>query len=67
VVFIRDTYYYVEKIYDAPVGQDELVKVDLIKLSRIVEIKNQVPPPPEFFWNTINENFNEVDEDWNEK
>ena len=67
VVFIRDTYYYVEKIYDAPVGQDELVKVDLIKLSRIVEIKNQVPPPPEFFWNTINENFNEVEEDWNEK
>ena len=67
VVFIKDTYYYVEKIYDAPVGEEAIVKVDLIKLSRIVEVKNQVPPPPEFFWNTIDENFNEVDEDWNTK
>lgn len=67
IVFIKDTYYYVERINDVPVGEEAVVKVDLVKLSKVIEIKNQVPPPPEFFWNTINENFNEVDEDWSEK
>ena len=67
VVFIKDTYYYVERINDVLVGQDSIVKVDLIKLDQVIAIKNQVPPPPEFFWNTINENYNEVDEDWNSK
>lgn len=67
VVFIKDTYYYVEKIYDAPIGREELVKVDLIKLNRVIEIQNQVPPIIEDVWNNINENFNEVDEDWNLK
>jgi hypothetical protein len=32
VIFVKDTYYYVEKIYDVPLGEKSSVKVDLIKL-----------------------------------
>ena len=32
VIFVKDTYYYVEKIYDVPLGDKASVKVDLIKL-----------------------------------
>ncbi len=32
IIFVKDTYYYVEKIYDVPLGEKESVKVDLIKL-----------------------------------
>lgn len=32
VVFVKDAYYYVEKIYDVPMGEKASVKVDLIKL-----------------------------------
>jgi len=32
VIFIKDAYYYVEKIYDVPMGEKASVKVDLIKL-----------------------------------
>jgi hypothetical protein len=32
VIFVKDTYYYVEKIYDVPLGEKASVKVDLIKL-----------------------------------
>ena len=32
VIFVKDAYYYVEKIYDVPLGEKASVKVDLIKL-----------------------------------
>lgn len=32
VVFVKDAYYYVEKIYDVPMGEKASVKVDLIKI-----------------------------------
>ena len=32
VIFVKDTYYYVEKIYDVPLGEKASVKVDLIKI-----------------------------------
>ena len=32
IIFIKDAYYYVEKIYDVPMGEKASVKVDLIKL-----------------------------------
>ena len=32
VIFVKDTYYYVEKIYDVPLGEKTSVKVDLIKI-----------------------------------
>jgi len=36
VIFIKDTYFYVEKIYDAPLGKRDKVKVDLIKLHHCI-------------------------------
>lgn len=32
VIFVKDTYYYVQKIYDAVIGEKRSIKVDLIKL-----------------------------------
>lgn len=32
VIFVKNAYYYVERIYDLPMGDSESVKVDLIKL-----------------------------------
>jgi len=32
VIFVKDAYYYVEKIYDVPLGEKTSVKVDLIKI-----------------------------------
>jgi hypothetical protein len=70
VVFIKDTYYYVEKISDVPIGQDALVKVDLIKIERAVNIDIVIPPrdpSKDEPWNTAPENFNDVDEFWQDK
>ena len=67
LIFIKDTYYYVEKIYDAPIGQDALVKVDLIKIERAVNLDIVIPPddPSQATpWNTAPENYNDEDEVW---
>jgi hypothetical protein len=32
VIFVKDAYYYVEKIYDVPLGEKSSVKVELVKL-----------------------------------
>lgn len=67
LIFIKDTYYYVEKIYDVPVGQTALVKVDLIKLDEGVTFNTQIPPdgPADGTpWNTAPENYNDEDDFW---
>ena len=67
LVFIKDTYYYVEKIYDVPVGQDALVKVDLIKIEFPINITTTIPPddPSQATpWNTAPENYNDEDDFW---
>ena len=67
LIFIKDTYYYVEKIYDVPVGQSALVKVDLIKLQDGINLGTQIPPDPPADgtpWNTAPENYNDEDEVW---
>jgi hypothetical protein len=47
VIFVKDTYYYVEKIYDVPIGKKESVLVDLIKLSDYTpNTNNFIPPTP---------------------
>lgn len=68
IVFIKNAYYYVEKIYDAPIGRTEVVKVDLIKLNRVIEITNNVPPVPpveDFYWHTTPTDFNLNDDLFN--
>ncbi len=66
LIFIKDTYYYVEKIYDAPIGQDALVKVDLIKIERAINLTGTIGPDPtdETPWNTAPENYNDEDDVW---
>ena len=67
LIFIKDTYYYVEKIYDAPIGMDSLVKVDLIKIERGISLQNPVvPPTPDEGtpWNLAPENYNDEDDFW---
>ena len=67
LIFIKDTYYYVEKIYDAPIGQDALVKVDLIKIERAVNLDIVIPPDDpsqDTPWNTAPENYNDEDDVW---
>ena len=47
VVFVKGNYYYVEKIYDAPLGEKESIKVDLIKLQSFqVPSSGFIPPTP---------------------
>jgi hypothetical protein len=47
VIFVKGTYYYVEKIYDVPLDKKESVKVDLVKLNNFrVPTSGFVPPTP---------------------
>jgi hypothetical protein len=47
VIFVKGTYYYIEKIYDAPLDKKESIKVDLIKLNNFtVPDTNFIPYAP---------------------
>jgi len=62
IIYVKGTYYYVEKIYDVPLDKKEPVKVDLIKYTPTIPNTGFIPPvPPEEFniwgdwpviWNT---------------
>lgn len=63
VIFVRDAYYYVEKIHDVVVGKKSSVKVDLIK------IQTFVPPtsgfiPPGLYWEDITDNWEAITDNW---
>lgn len=60
VIFVKDAYYYIEKVYDVTVGQTTPVKVDLIKLN------NYMPSPDNFAntWPTIEELWNGISTEW---
>ena len=49
VIFVKDAYYYVEKIYDVPLGEKASVKVDLIKILDAAQVPDPtsapLPPP----------------------
>lgn len=65
VIFVKDTYFYVDKIYDAVIGQNEPIKVDLIKLI------NYTPPqggyiPPGIIWNNESGEWNLTTYVWND-
>jgi hypothetical protein len=68
VIFLKGTYYYVEKIYDVPLDRKESVKVDLIKLPnfRVPNTDFTPPTPPTEFnlwgewpviWNTTTDTW----------
>ena len=62
VIFVKDAYYYVEKIHDVVIGQSTPVKVDLIKLN------NYYPDNTNFvgtdFWEDNSDLWNLEDELW---
>lgn len=69
VIFVKDAYYYVEKIYDVIVGEQSSVKVDLIKLNNFVPPSSGFMPPGTMweeligianFWENINTNWEDV-------
>jgi|694.fasta_scaffold26119_3 hypothetical protein len=70
VIFVKDAYYYIEKIYDAPLDKKESIKVDLIKLNNYTpDTSNFIPPvaPTEFnvwgdwpvIWNTTTDGWDD--------
>jgi hypothetical protein len=63
VVFIKDTYFYVEKIYDVPIGNRAAVKVDLIKLNNYQPNTNNFIPVGEF-WEDISQNWEAISTLW---
>lgn len=64
VIFVRGTYYYVEKIYDFEIAQKNSVKVDLIKL--IDYNPNVTPVIPGIVWDEQGELWNITEDLWNE-
>jgi len=67
IIFIKDTYYYVQKITDALVGERSLVKVELVKLLDVILIQNAPPvDPSQPTWNLINQEFGQIDTEWDE-
>ena len=63
VIFVKDAYYYVEKIYDVVVGEKTSVKVDLIKLN------NYLPNPDNFIpigllWENLLQDWEDVSDNW---
>lgn len=64
VIFVEGVYYYVEKIYDAPLGQDGKVKVDLITLKNY-RPKVTIPDDPEDqLWEDVDTNWDDLTTLW---
>ena len=65
VIFVKDTYYYVDKIYDVPIGDKTSVKVDLIKL-----IDFSVPTggiiPLGNIWDEVSDDWDTTTFTWND-
>ena len=67
VIFIEGSYYYVEKITDAPLEGKNTVKVDLIKLLNYgVNAQNFIPPTDLNIWNLFDEVWNTTADTWND-
>lgn len=67
VIFIEGSYYYVEKIYDAPLEGKNTVKVDLIKLLNYnVNTGPFIPPTDLNIWNLFDEVWNITADTWND-
>ena len=64
VIFIKNSYWYIEKITDLEVGNNELCKVDLIKLLDFSPDGSGYEPPT-LLWNTNNDLWNTETMTWN--
>ena len=66
VIFVKNAYYYVDKIYDVQIGKLDSVKVDLIKLQDYYPATGNFIGPSEFWedvtplWENITDNFEDV-------
>ena len=63
VIFVKDAYYYVERIYDVIIGEKSSVKVDLIKLNDYFPDTSGFIPPGEM-WEDIVTNWESVTDNW---
>ena len=67
VIFIEGSYYYVERIYDAPLEGKSTIKVDLIKLLNYnVGSAGFIPPIDLNIWNLFGEVWNVTTDTWND-
>lgn len=57
VIYVEGVYYYVEKIYDAPLGQKAKVKVDLITLKNYRPSVSIAPQPTNIIWENASSNW----------
>lgn len=65
VIFVKGEYYYVEKIYDAPLDRKHRVKVDLITLNNYQVNTDDFIPPIDFnIWNEFAELWNTTTALW---
>ena len=63
VIFVKDTYFYIEKIYDAPLGKRDKIKVDLIKLPNYRPNVGGFVPVGEY-WEDITQNWEAIATLW---
>jgi hypothetical protein len=65
-IYVKGTYYYVEKIHNVVIGKRGSYKVDLIKLlDPIVPSGGYIPPAAQLVWNTTDVFFNVEETFWN--
>lgn len=64
VIYVEGVYYYIEKIYDAPLGKQSEVKVDLITLKDYRPKVTPVAPPSQLMWENINVNWENITDNW---
>lgn len=63
VIFVKDAYYYVNRIYDVSIGQKSSVKVDLIKLINY-NVNEGGFVPPVLVWNTTDSDWEDTNVNW---
>ena len=64
VIYVEGVYYYVEKIYDAPLGKKAEVKVDLITLKDYRPRVTPVPPATMTLWEDVSANWEAITDNW---
>lgn len=66
VIFVKNAYYYVTKISDVPIGQSEIVQVEMIKLIGYVPPTTNFDPPELNLWNLDGDIWNSATQLWDE-
>jgi hypothetical protein len=66
IIYVKGTYYYVEKIYDVPLDKREPVKVDLIKYDYSVPGTGFIPPTEFNVWGSWPVVWNTTTDTWDD-